>query len=121
MQDEDFRLPPLDQLQEVKLEDKSSEHKKALESISIRNVKFDFWAKILIFVGLIAYIITQMIFVHGLIDKKSDPSIITTYIKYSLGFNGLIIFILGYWFSSTGTFSKLIHKIISSILEPKLK
>lgn len=105
--------------------DNSQKHKNTLEKISTWSVWIDLGAKIIVFIGFIVYAAWQIHSINSLINDilskngTLEPSIIITYIKYSLGFNSALILILGYWFGSNGGFSKLIARIVSSIIDKK--
>jgi magnesium-transporting ATPase (P-type) len=125
MPDNNF-FPEPDKLQEVDLS-KPNKHKDILENISTWNVVFDFFVKIFIFFGFVVYVVWQITSIHNFINKEMllipslrlDSSIITTYVKYSLGYNSALILILGYWFGGNGGFSKLVHKVAYGIFDKR--
>lgn len=119
---EDSKLTPLNL-------DHTKKHSNILESISTFSIYFDFFAKIILFFGFLIYVVCQIMSIHTFMNKeimmpagqRLDSNIITTYIKYSLGYNSALVLILGYWFGSNGGFSKVVHRIIIGIIDRRSK
>lgn len=107
--------------------DDEQHHKHTLQQMSVSSVKFDAWAKIIIFVLFIVYVAWQVYTIHDFIyremstplDKRLSPTIIITYIKYSLGFNSALLLVLGYWFGGKGGFSRLVNRVVTGIVNKK--
>jgi len=104
----------------------ASHHKDELQSLTVKSVNFDLWAKAILFVFFIGFVGWQLGTLFHFLHHKElsyyDPlssQTLNTYIKYSLGFNSALTLVLGYWFSAHGGFSKLIHKITDSIMKKK--
>ncbi len=127
MKDQDKDV--LQNLNQFKLKEDSLENDKSnkdsIEKWLTYSVRFDVIAKAVIFIFFIVYAYCQVKAIHIFmkeeaaypLDQRLDPSIIKTYIKYSLGFNSALILILGYWFGGNGGFSRLTHRIVAGIVD----
>lgn len=53
------------------------------------------------------------------IHERLAPSVIRTYIAYSLGFNHELTLVLGCWFGSNVGFSRIVRRIVSGIISDR--
>lgn len=105
-------IPPI---VDRKSEQEQKSYEKEINSIVLLNLKFDFYARLVLVGAILVFVIINYYFLIHFINtqahlesaKRLSENISSNYIKYSIGINSVLLLVISYWFKGKGATSLL--------------